>query len=290
MASGPIRITFLGALSYEQTPTILIDRHKPIRKDLEHMLHQASSGSYCLCNLNGVCLHLPQRTLLTMTHCMHRSADGSLLLLVEDTHLNWLISKLCEGDVFVDVGPATGAMSLPISRQFEGRVRVIAFEPAPTTNRILRETLRVNQIENVEVQDYAVSDRIGSAEFWEYGLDETGKTPFLPETSALSSKMIDRSRAQAHQVSVTTLDQFFATREGVEPVRAMKIDVEGFEVSVLDGGINFIRTHQPFIAIDIHRHPFTDGTTEQPVRERLGVLGYEFEKMGHVLTCTPQSV
>jgi hypothetical protein len=92
-----------------------------------------------------------------------------------------------------------------------------------------------------------------------------------------------------YDVPVITLDQFFAGRSDGPAVRAVKIDVEGFEVNVLRGATTFLTATKPYLAIDIHKDPFGDGqaTTEAGVRAVLTALGYTFGNLGHVLLCYP---
>jgi FkbM family methyltransferase len=240
------------------------------------------------CRLNGVDVHLSQPTLRIAHHCTHPDGGPRVNLFIETAHFEWLRDRLRPGDTFLDVGAATGTMAVPMAAQFGNAVRVAAFEPARTANRVLRATVARNSLGNVEVIDAAVSDAPGTARFAEYPQDETGETPYLPETSALDSELIDHGRTVGYDVAVTTLDTFLAGRKDADRARVLKIDVEGFEAKVLDGAREYLRRVKPFISIDIHRDPFNPGeTTEPAVRERLAPLGYQFEKLGHALTCTP---
>jgi len=68
----------------------------------------------------------------------------------------------------------------------------------------------------------------------------------------------------------------------------VKIDVEGFEGRVIDGGPEFLRRYRPYLSIDIHFDPCQPRmTTEAEVRAKLSRLGYRFENSNHVLLCTP---
>jgi FkbM family methyltransferase len=224
-----------------------------------------------------------------MTHCVHARTDRPFLVLVETQHLDWMRSKLRSGDVFLDVGAATGAMALPIALGIPG-VRVVAFEPSRTARKILLDTLAANDARSVEVIDHAVSDAAGTVQFTEMQYDESGRYPYMPETSSISTGQANPDLvAGLYDVPVTTLDQFFAGRSDGPTVRAVKIDVEGFEVNVLRGATTFLEAARPFLAIDIHRDPFGDGdaTTESGVRTILGALGYTFGNLGHVLLCYP---
>ena len=250
------------------------------------ILH-STPESYFECDFNGVRLLLPRDTLRTMTHCLQSRSETPLRIEVEAAHSDWLRDKLRPGDTFLDVGAATGAMSLPFALSIPG-IRAIAFEPSRTVNRRLRETLLRNGVDSVEVRDEAVSDHCGTTSFAEVGFDTTGKTPFYPETSAIANRLIDPVHlAATYDVPVTTLDHFFAGRTDEAAVRSVKIDVEGFEIHVLQGGAGFLGRVQPHLAIDIHRNPFAEGTTEKGVRACLEPIGYRFENIDHVLLCYP---
>lgn len=265
-----------------------IDRHPAaINAATVNTLQHSAPEAFFECDFNGVRLLLPRDALRTMTHCIQFQPGSPLRINVETAHSNWLREKLKAGDTFLDVGAATGAMSLPFALSIPN-VRTIAFEPSRNTNRLLRAALSRNEVTSVEVRDEAVSDVCGTASFSEVGFDLTGKTPFYPETSAISNRFIDAVHlAAAYEVPVTTLDQFFAGRPDETSVRSIKIDVEGFEILVLRGGQRFLRLVRPYIAIDIHRDPFGAGTTEAGARARLQTIGYRFENMGHVLLCYP---
>ena len=263
------------------------DRASARKAGMTNAILHASADAYFRCVLNDCPLLLPRDMLRTMVHCIEGDVSGPLRLFVETAHYNWLASKVRGGDVFLDVGAAIGTMALPMAKHPLGVSKVIAFEPALTANRRLREVITYNQIANIEVADFAVSDCPGTASFSEYDFDETGVTPYLPETSAITSSMIDPSRSRSYEVTVTTIDAFLAGRSEAALAKVMKIDVEGFEVHVLEGALNFLRAVKPHIAIDIHSHPFQVGTTEAPVRELLDTVGYRFENRDHVLLCTP---
>ena len=63
----------------------------------------------------------------------------------------------------------------------------------------------------------------------------------------------------------------------------MKIDVEGFEEKVLTGALKSLERFKPFLSIDIHNHPGRPDMTDDACVAILGPLGYQFERMGHVL-------
>ncbi len=250
-------------------------------------IRRADQHTMFECNFNGVRAKIPQATLMTMTHCIHVHHQGGFSVAVETEHMNWLRSHLRSGDTFLDVGAATGAMTVPIALGVPG-VQIIAFEPARTARRLLIETIKANSIIGVEVHGIAVSDQPGTVQFSELKQAKDGAAPFLPEASAITTASIDPDNvAETYDVPVTTLDEFFSGRHDRVAVKSVKIDVEGFEMHVVRGSTEFLAAVKPFLAIDIHRDPFANGTTEFGVKCILERLGYVFEKAGHVLLCSP---
>ncbi len=264
----------------------------PVAPDLHGMARQiiarSSASSYFPCVLNGLAVQLPRDTLRTMLHCVFATPDGGLDLYVETMHLDWMRAKLRPGDLFLDVGSSTGSMTLPVIIGFP-EVRVVAFEPARTARRLLTETLAHNSLsERVEVRAEAVSDAVGELEFSELGYDPSSGAYYLPETSRLTNDQVPGQWvSERYPVSVITLDRFFAGRTDAATVRVVKIDVEGYEGNVVAGAMEFLRTHRPYLAIDIHDAPEGPPTCETACTERLSKLGYTFERMGHVLLCSP---
>ena len=179
-------------------------------------------------------------------------------------------------------------MTLPIAKTVPG-IRIIAFEPNRRTNRSLRETLRRNDITCAEVIDRAVCDTNGTATFAEVKFDTTGNTPWAPEGSAIVHTKLHHPDAisATYEVSTTTLDAFFANRDDACAVRAVKIDIESYEIFAVKGAASLLARVRPFIAIDIHRDLSGKGTTEPGVRACLETIGYRFEKDAHVLLCYP---
>ena len=250
-----------------------------------HVILNSSEEAFFETELNGVRVVLPRDTLRTWIDCIHGSTSAGLCAMVETAHLKWMMSQMEAGGTFLDVGSATGAMTIPMAVKFGSRIRIIAFEPARKARELLVKTLRRNGLDGVEVLAQAISNQVGIVNFAEYGYDETGTIPFLPECSAIHSAQIDDTRATRFEVPVTTLDSFVETKTLSRPV-VIKIDVEGFEALVLEGASRLISTLRPSLAIDIHADPFGDGTTEAKVRAILAPHGYEVAMMAHVLIAT----
>jgi FkbM family methyltransferase len=111
---------------------------------------------------------------------------------------------------------------------------VHAFEPNPANADFLRRHVRINRLSNVRVEQAAVADRAGTARF-DFG------------TGSGTGRLAD---AGALEVRTVRLDDYCA-EHGLAP-SAMKIDVEGAELSVLEGGRDTLARHRPVIFLSTH--------------------------------------
>jgi Protein-L-isoaspartate(D-aspartate) O-methyltransferase (PCMT) len=74
---------------------------------------------------------------------------------------SWLEGRLRPGDVFVDVGANVGYFTVLASRLVGESGRVVAIEPSPLANSVLRRNVSDNGGENVRVENVAVWDSSG---------------------------------------------------------------------------------------------------------------------------------
>jgi FkbM family methyltransferase len=173
-------------------------------------------------------------------------------------------SLLSEGATFVDVGANFGTFSLLASRMVGQSGRVIAIEPQAKLASLIEESIALSEVRNCEVNVAACGAEEGSKSLI-IPDDDSGRAGFFGEFSA-------RSRHTSHTVKVTTLDSIL---EGVSGTCVIKIDVEGSEIDVLDGGERAIRRLRPAILIELN--PWSAaaaGRSPKQVIDRLVALGY----------------
>lgn len=125
------------------------------------------------------------------------------------------------GDCFVDVGANVGIYSLIAGRKVGHGGRVIAIEPMPSTMHALRTTLAVNGVAPiVDARECALGATAGTATL--YSGSTSGHSTLLAEPGS------ERSQ---HQVAIERGDDLL---NGTQPA-LIKIDVEGWELDVLEG-------------------------------------------------------
>ncbi len=139
------------------------------------------------------------------------------------------------GAVVYDVGAHVGYTAVLAAKRVGPEGLVVAFEPRPLNLRFLRLHLSANGVENVQVVTSAVGERSGEARFDAEKGSGTGR---LAEDGTLS-------------VSLVSLDELVASGE-IPPPDFIKVDVEGGEGVVLEGGREVLERHRPVLFLATH--------------------------------------
>jgi FkbM family methyltransferase len=130
------------------------------------------------------------------------------------------------GMTVLDIGAHHGFYSLLASKKVGRDGRVIAFEPSPRERERLARHLTLNACSNVLVEETALGETEGQADFFLVADKETGCNSLRqPRT---------KHRTRKVQVHVKRLDDYLRTAR-IERVDFVKLDVEGAELSVLRG-------------------------------------------------------
>ncbi|MCF4967330.1 FkbM family methyltransferase [Nostoc sp. CMAA1605] len=218
-------------------------------------------------------------------HCLHPQATQKLTYWVESQQSDWLCSHLQPGDVALDIGAAFGIITLALSKVVGAEGFVHAFEPSRTAQNCLQQLLELNHVHNVTLVKSAIADAAGYTEFIEYTSDND--LSWASDTSTLASPSINPTMNHLrYEVDVTTIDEYVAAQD-IKP-KAIKIDIEGFELYALHGGKNTLEKFLPYLCIDIHKDVKTGESALLAVEPFLSNLGYKMKMEGHALYCTPK--
>ncbi len=175
----------------------------------------------------------------------------------------YLESEMCglrslvrPGSVCVDIGSAAGLYTMALSRLAGADGQVHSVEPLPFTHLFWTRVLSAGQRANVRHHSIALGVEPGtetmSVPIGRYGL-VTGRS-FLNRRADGPDSNAEFYGRVAVTVAVDTLDELCA-REAIGRLDFVKIDVEGAELQVLQGGRQVIEAHQPVLLIEIEaRH------------------------------------
>ena len=86
------------------------------------------------------------------------------LLGTTEPHLQRIIREhVSAGDTVYDIGANIGYVSLSLAKSVGPTGHVIAFEPVPKNADDFRESIKINQLTNVQLLQFAASDQGGEA-------------------------------------------------------------------------------------------------------------------------------
>ena len=142
--------------------------------------------------------------------------------------------------VIVDVGANIGYYALMFASLLNGKGHVVCLEPDPDNLRQLRMNVSANHLEDiVTIKPMAAGDCDGTINF------EAGSNGRVMPNGSIT-------------VSIARIDSL-----GLSKVDFLKVDVEGYEGSVLDGAKDTIRKCHPILFLEIHPGLLTNHTHDQ---------------------------
>jgi FkbM family methyltransferase len=147
------------------------------------------------------------------------------------------------GAVVLDIGANVGWHTLLMARLVGDGGRVLAAEPNPSVRTRLRENLDLNRFRHVEVVPYAIADAEGTPEFYGPAADD----PQSGNGYVVGTKA-QEGGAMIH-VEARRLDTIVSAAR-LDRIDLIKIDVEGFEWPVLQGGVDSVAKFRPHIIFE----------------------------------------
>jgi len=137
-------------------------------------------------------------------------------------------------DTFVDVGANIGWLSLVGAKKVGKKGKVLSFEPVPSTNEVLKSNKELNQFTQIQLHEYALGNK------------EETVTIYPEKENRGGASILNHQSNNGVKIEVKTLDSLNLTTT----ISVIKIDVEGFELDVLKGGINTIKKDKPKLIIE----------------------------------------
>jgi FkbM family methyltransferase len=158
---------------------------------------------------------------------------------------------------FIDIGANFGSIAIPISKRFE----VLAFEPQVELFNRLAEHSHINICSSLRIENFALSsDEVVNKTKGVMRLyrppGNSGATSYNPDWNP------SRAGSEVMEVKVITLDNFIRDNSlsGLQFNTILKIDVEGMELHVLQGAVNFIISSRPIIVLEYRMDLLKEGS------------------------------
>lgn len=157
----------------------------------------------------------------------------------EEYFTSLILDELVPGDVFFDIGACVGLISVHAAKK---HVVVYSFEPDPYYRSRLVNNLLLNELGNVRVIEWAVSDKQGETVLFTDG--EGGNSPSL-------ANLGDRNVVN---VITDTIDNAISKGDISLP-NVVKIDIEGAEMLALSGMRGLLTSTDSPRAVFLEIHP-----------------------------------
>ncbi|HXC29853.1 MAG TPA: FkbM family methyltransferase [Stellaceae bacterium] len=161
----------------------------------------------------------------------------------------------------LDIGANYGVYTASIAAAIGPTGRVWAFEPASGTAAALRRTIARNGAANTTLLQLALSDRTGTARL------------NVHDNSELNSLSITWSGA-GKEVALSTIDNE-AESAGWGAIDFVKLDAEGEEARILQGGRSFFATQSPLVMFELKHGE----SLNLPLLESFKAYGYSLYRL-----------
>ena len=178
---------------------------------------------------------------------------------------NFLIKRLKKGSIFLDVGANVGFYTLLAASLVGDEGKVYGFEPTPRTYEILKKNIRNKN--NTVLVNKALTDKDSQITMKDFGITFSGLNKIFREEE--SKRHWELITAQA-----TTMDNFCIS-EKVRP-DIIKIDTEGAEGLVLQGGRETLFENKPMLIIEVSKDENMRSKTITDLT-KIGYKAYQFD-------------
>ena len=176
------------------------------------------------------------------------------------------IVRVCPSPrVVVDVGANSGQSAIRFHAAFPS-ARIISFEPVTSTFKALQQRTAGHDI---EIYQLAAGSQAGNG------------TIFLTDSTFTSSirRPTDTDVVAEEPITIVTLDEF-AVEHKISEIDLLKIDAEGYDIEVLQGGTQLLSTGKVrFVLIEVgfrrgdERHPLFDDVRDLIASYSFGLFG-----------------
>lgn len=188
--------------------------------------------------------------IVTLKNGLRVKTPGSLNLLtpyILEEQLDWFEDEIDfvrvavnPGESVIDIGANFGLYSLSMAKIIGETGMVYAFEPSDSTAKFLQESIELNGLKNISLQKMGLSNQIGNGRLSNN------------ENSELNTLVKEHSPNNNYEtVHLSTLDECSQILSWPGNVSFIKIDAEGEENNILQGGREFFKSQSPLVMFEI---------------------------------------
>ncbi|MCI4669185.1 MAG: FkbM family methyltransferase [Bacteroidia bacterium] len=199
----------------------------------------------------------------------------------EEPLIKFISKNIKEGDVVFDPGTNLGYITANCLKSIGDDGHIYSFEPSKTCYEILTEHNELDQIANLTLLNAAISNETKETFFYD--------TPrVIARGYACLEDINTPSDGIRYKLPAYSIDDFCSTR-GIEQIKFLKLDIEGAELSALQGAQNLLSKQAIDLilvetTIDESKNSLTKMNNEiQDILEYNGYKSYSLSKNGHLI-------
>ncbi|MFN0189591.1 MAG: FkbM family methyltransferase [Bacteroidia bacterium] len=206
-----------------------LNTDSPIIRKLVPPNYLYNKGKYRKVNRNGI------NYLLDISNVV----DHSFYFNLEKPSYGSILSQIKKAKFILDIGGNIGTSALYFA-SINQTAKILSFEPHPDTFSKAVENIELNSFQNIELINLGLGTQQASLKLYEVDRHNPGMNRILSEEADFPFKIIE----------VDILDDILLKKE-IKKVDFIKIDVEGYEFSVLSGAKETLKS-KPFLFIEVN--------------------------------------
>lgn len=186
----------------------------------------------------------------------------------EKENFAFLRERVRSGENVLDIGAHIGLFSIAAAQLTGKAGKVFAFEPATDTQKLLKQTIAINQLSNlVEFHHEAIGATSGKTTFY--------VSPLKGDNSnSLVAYKKDRKMV-AIEVDMLSIDDF-VHQKNLSSLSLIKLDVEGAELDAIKGAQNTLQQLKPVCIVAIHPEPIAArGNSLEEIYDLINSMNYK---------------
>ena len=189
--------------------------------------------------------------------------------------LAYFRSALLPDSIVFDIGAYIGVYTFAACNILKSGM-VHTFEPNPHSAKRIEETIRRNNVTQIQLNNCALGNHTGKVNF------------ALHKTPVQSRIHTQPSQANSVEIPITTLDHYCHVQK-INRIDLLKMDVEGAELMVLRGAAEMIEKRSPVMIVELHQPESKGfGHTVSETIHYLRDAGYSLYTVRYGLTTRPQ--
>jgi len=149
-------------------------------------------------------------------------------------------SLISKEDYVMDIGANIGCTAILFA---DLASKVYAFEAAPSTYKLLSENIALSKLPAVETFNIGLGEAPGETTLT-FSADNRSGGFVSDQTQANAGHIVEH-------ISINTIDNLAKTLQ-LKRLDFIKIDVEGFELKVINGAKEVLNTYQPIVVLELN--------------------------------------